>query len=164
MNIKSILTFRTLISACFILLFSIVQVNAQEKGIYEIENDAATNERSHFYDLAFKLHPTIYLKNNTVKKIYGEGDMKKITLEDSKSFDILNNQDTRYKDVEIITMKSISETDLNNHLDLSNTSVFGNLKYIYIRSNFTLTPEDIISFIKVNPNVRIFYKSANQSE
>lgn len=163
MNNKSTLTFPTIISTCFIILFSIIHVNAQEKGIYEITSDAATNDRSHFYDLAFKLHPTIYLKNNIVKKIYGDGIIKKITFEDTKSFGMLNNQDSKYKDVELITIKLTSKTDLNTQLDLSNSSVFVNLKYIYLKSNFKLKSEVVKNFIKVSPNVRILYKSGNPS-
>lgn len=164
MNIKPVLTFRTLIAACFILLFSIIQVNAQERGIYEIENEVASNERSHFYDLAFKLHPTLYLKDNKVRKVYGEGVIKKIIFEDVQSLRMLNSQGARNRGIELIIIKLSTQTDLNSNQDLSRGSVFGNLKYVYIKSDFSLTPQDVISFITVNPNVRVLYKSENPSE
>lgn len=157
MNTKSILTYKTLITACLFLLFSLIQVNAQDKGIYEITNNESNNDRALFYDLALKIHPTIYVKDNVIKNIYGEGKIQKTVLQDVKSINILKTENAKFDDVKLIIIRLNSQADLNNSIDLSNSSL-DNLKYIYVKSNFNAKPEDIANFVKANPSIRIFYK------
>lgn len=168
MKNKSLLRFKTIIfSLTLILSFS--YVNAQEKGIYEVKSSVLLNtskhsrsklkksDRSDFYNLAFKLHSTLYIKNNIIRKEYGIGDIEKITLEDTKSFSLLRNSNPKYSSVKLITIKIKSLTDLNGLHDLSKIQGFSNLLYIYVKSYIKLDNDDINKFIKVNPNVRVFY-------
>ena len=161
MNIKSISMFRTITSACLLLMLSITQINAQEKGIYEIVNDdnsylEVNKGRSEFYNLAQKRHTTAYIKNNTKLKVSGEGVTKKIIFIDTNSFNVLN--ENNYTDVELITIKINSVGGLNKLLDLTLNENLSSLKYIYIRCDFKCTQEQIENFIKAKSNIRIFYR------
>lgn len=75
---KLFLIFKTPLIACLFSFFLLSITNAQDKGIYEITSGGLNNDRTHFYDLALKLHPTIYVSNSEIIKINGDGKIKKM--------------------------------------------------------------------------------------
>ncbi|ULC58110.1 hypothetical protein MBM09_09275 [Flaviramulus sp. BrNp1-15] len=172
MKNKSTLVLIKLIFTFCIYLFSSDQIVAQDADILELNSIsniqakssiAKKNNRIDFYNLIHNLHPTIYIDNNTIKKIYGNNPIKKITIENSQSYSILNSKNNNYKSVELITLKLESISDLNNPIDLSNISEFENLKYVYVKCYFKHTADDIKKFIKTNSNVRVFHIYAKPS-
>lgn len=160
MNVKLFFTLKTAITLCLLFLFMLTPIHGQDKDIYEITNNNVNKDRTQFYDLALKIHPTIYGDHGMIKKINGAGQIKKVVLQDVKSVEILKTENTKFKAVELIIIKLNSKTDLSKHIDLSNNVNFTNLKYIYVESCFDINPEDVISFIKINSNIRVFYKVA----
>ncbi|GAA3655410.1 hypothetical protein [Flavivirga jejuensis] len=172
MKNKLTLTFCTFLFTCFISLFFSNKAIAQENGIYELSNNnfskSAINKktdegRTQFNKLAYNLHPTVYIENGLEKQTYGEGLPIKLTFEDTKSLNLLNSENVKYNQVQLITIKINSTNDLNNTLDLSNVPGLNKLIYIYLKCNFKCTAELIKGFIKVNPQIRVFYTSKKPS-
>lgn len=169
MKNKLTLTFYTFLLVCCVSLLFTNKAVAQENGIYEISIDnfstsaSADNGRGEFNKLAYNLHPTIYIKNGIEKKTYGEDLPVKLTLEDANSINVLNNGNSKYNQVQLITIKINNSSDLNTVLDLSNTSGLSQLKYIFIKCNFKCTASQIKSFVKANSQTRIFYTSQTPS-
>ena len=174
MKNKSTAVFITFILALSISLLTSNQVIAQDNDIFELSSMSkiqvkstnatkSTNDRIEFYNLIHNLHPTIYIVNNSIKKVYGKSHIKKITIENSNSYSILNSNNSKYKSVELITLGLASRNDLNNKLDLTTIPELESLKYVYIKCYFKHTPDDIKNFIKTNSNVRVFHIYANPS-
>src|SRR5690606_865297 len=164
MKNKSTLVFYTytLLSIC-IALFS-TNADAQENGIYEIAgNNNAENDREDFYELTYQLKPTAYIENNNVK-LGGNGGydnlpIVKLTFNDAKSFNILNQQSIKLNKVELMTIKLSTAADLNNRINLIETSGLNRLKYIFIECAFECTESQINQFITYdNSIIRVFYK------
>lgn len=153
------------------LLISVGKINAQENNIFEINDSNSLskstnkkdNDRDEFYKLAFNMHTTAYLKDNTIKTIYGDGAIKKVTIQDLNSFNILTSNTSKFKDVVLINIFIKSLNELNNHKDISNLTELQKLKYVFIRCSFECNKEDIQNFIKTNPNVRVFYNADKPS-
>lgn len=166
MKYRSTLTFRVSLLVLFICLFYSHNILAQENGIYELDNQITNkqknkkDDRANFYDLAFNMHNTHYRQNKKLKQVYGNGVAKKLTLEDLNSAKFLNEGlSTNYNDVELITINLLNETDLNDNVDLTTQNQeLKKLKYVFIKCNFDCNNEQIKKFIKVNPNIRVFYK------
>lgn len=166
-------TYLRTFSIALICLISLTELTAQDNGIYEISKNnysskvsntkGVSNERQLFYELAFNLKTTAYLENNSVKNIYGEGSVQKITLEDTKSFDILKNNATNYKDAELLIINVSSMQELKNSIDLTSVTELSNLKYVFIKCIFKCQIGDIENYIKVNPDIRVFYNAENPS-
>lgn len=173
-NISSV-SFNKPFFLVFISLLFFNRVSSQENGIYELnENNQysktiskkanKSSNREPFYELSNKLHATAYLQNNEVKKINGnDKDLKRIKFYDTKSFNLLNQNEFKYEHVELITIMIKSASDLNNTLDLNAINGLTNLKYIFIKCYFKCTENQIREFIKLNSNVRVFYKVENHS-
>jgi len=146
---------------------------AQEEGIYEItnndtfKNDAkskgnSNSDRGSFNELAFKMHPTHYFKNSSLKSVYNTSDPVKLTFEDTKSFHLLKNN-SKLNEVELITIMLNSSNDLNDSIDLSGSMELKKLKYVFIKCNFKCTEDQIKKFVKTNSGTRIFYSSQDPS-
>lgn len=176
MKNKLTLSFSTFTMICCFFLLVVNTSYAQEHGIYEITDNSTekslaknvskskpSNDRGDFYNLTHKLQPTIYLQDNKVKKVYGKSDIKKVTLEDIKSLNLLKNNDSRYNTADLLTIKLTSKTELSRQIDLTKLSGFSNLKYVFIKCMFKCNAEDIQKVVKVNSNIRLFYISANPS-
>ena len=180
MKNKSNKTLRTFIAIFIITIISFSSIYSQENGIYEINygvsssksnatlnNDFSSQKKSTtvkinrdgFYELANKIHPTVYLEDNSIANTYGLGKITKLTLEDTKSYGLLD----KYNDVELITIKIKNLNDLNNILDLTKKASMPNLKYIFIKSDFECTNQQIQDFLKTVPNIRVFYKTDKPS-
>jgi hypothetical protein len=149
-----------LIVFCLCIVFPNL-VNAQDKNIFEISENTSlhSNDRQEFYNLAFNLNTTIYLKDNMVKNTYGDDSFIRITMKDTESFDIIKNNQNQYKQIEIITIQVKSLNELSKTVDLTTLTEMDSLKYIFIKCYFKCQNNDIKNFIKTNPNVRIFYSA-----
>lgn len=134
----------------------------QENNIYELTQNIS-NERDSFYDLIYNLYPTVYAENGAITKVYGENEIKKITLRDSKSFGILDDKTFNYKNVELITIILNSFNELNTRLNLSNKNGFDKLKFVFIKCHFDFQKEDIEKFIMPKEGIRVFYQKVNPS-
>ena len=87
MRNKPTLTFYAFLLICCVSIISIEKAEAQENEIYELTEDNhhskakikkhKNGDRNKFYNIAHKLHTTAYIKNNTLTKIYGKGQIKK---------------------------------------------------------------------------------------
>ncbi len=169
MRNKSTLALYTYLFSISILLFSSSKVIAQENGFYELkENSSKNDSREAFYDLAYKLLPTAYIENNNIKiggnSGYANMPISKLTFNDTKSFNILNQPKPNLNKVELITIKVLTPNDLNNSINLSEVEGLNRLKYILIDCYFECTESQIKAFVKLdNPNVRIFYKTNKPS-
>jgi hypothetical protein len=174
MKYRSTLKFRVSLLVLFLCFFSSYNILAQENGIYELDNQITNNQkndktkkdnRANFYDLALNMHPTHYRKDKKLKEVYGNGFAKKITFEDLISAKFINEDlSTDYSNVELITIKLLNVSDLNNTIDLTNQNQkLKKLKYVFIKCNFDCNNEQIKKFIKVNPNIRVFYKTDKAS-
>lgn len=169
MKNKLTFTFCTFLLSLCITLLSSGKLCAQENGIYEIEKNNSIsketakknkgNDRDDFYHLAYKLHPTSYAENKSIKKVnYNSAKISKLTFNDANSFNVLNQNTSNFYDVELITVNLNSVEDLNNKLDLTEASGFNNLKYIFIKCAFKCTEAQIKQFINSDSNIRVFYK------
>ena len=138
-------------------------VVAQDKNIFEISENTSSNDRTDFYNLAFNLNTTAYLKDNTVINKYGDGSVLKISMEDTKSFEVLITNQKDYNQAELITIKVDEISKLSNSIDLTTLTETNNLKYVFIKCSFKCQLQDIQNFIKVNPNIRVFYSAQNPS-
>jgi hypothetical protein len=164
MKNKSTLAFYTLLFSFCITLFSFNTVIAQENGIYEISGsdtqknkNKSNNDRNEFYDLAFNLQPTHYIKNSGLNTIYDFGDPIKMTFEDTKSLDWLNNINSKKDSLELLIIYLNNLGELNNKLNIMGDKDFKKLKYVFIKCDFKCSENDIIKFIKADTKVRIFY-------
>ena len=169
MKNKSTLTLYSFLFMCCISLLFTNKAVAQENGIYELTNNNSksitktNNEREEFNNLAYNLHSTIYIENGIEKTTYGEGLPIKLSLKDTKSISLLNSGNSKYNQVKLITIKLKNSNELNNILDLSNTSGLSKLLYIYIKCHFKCTADQIKAFVKASPQTRIFYTSETPS-
>ena len=164
MKNKSAKTFFTLLLSLGFLLIVQNTANAQEHDVYEVSYNnfkkeiSKKNDRERFFDLAFKKHPTHYFNKNGFKSNSGSTKPLKINLGDTKSFNKILDSNYEKDNVELLVISLDNQTELYNSLDLSNSTDFKNLKYVYVKCNYNCTNEDIIKFIKVKSNVSVFYK------
>jgi len=117
-----------------------------------------------FFSLKRDLKPTIYVANDKITKISGDSAPLILKYENSYSLEIINENSSLIKNVELLTIKLKNQKDLINRLDFSTIKGFNNLKYIYIQCNFKCTASQISSFIlNVDPKIAIFYMINNPS-
>ena len=170
MKNNSFLLFYSFLFTILVTLISSSAV-AQEHGIFELNNNQNTNKRSSdkskyqsenntFYDLAFNLHPTHYIKNNELKTTYDSGDPIKMTFEDSKSLAWLKNKNCKKNSLELLVINLTNINDLNENINILDDQDFMKLKYVFIICKFKCSENDIIKFIKGNTKVRIFYTNS----
>jgi len=166
----------------FFILLSINQLTAQSSSVYElfeedfqqspskntakssISSKSGVNAKQAFFTLKTGLKPTIYVENNVVKKVSSNTVPLILKYENSNSLEILKENNSLIKKVELLTIKLKNLNDLNNQFDFSSIRGLDNLKYIYIQCNFNCTANQISSFIlNVDPSVTIFYMVSNPS-
>jgi hypothetical protein len=174
MRNKSTFAFYTFLFSLCVSLCSFNKTTAQEKGIYELSETnslartsskkANLNDREDFYALALNLHATIYVENNSLRKSNKNiTSASKLTFNDAKSFNILNQNNQDFSDVELITIVLNSESDLNNKINLTQANGFNSLKYVYIKCNFKCSEQQLKSFVTSDAAIRVFYKSETPS-
>lgn len=107
-------------------------------------------------NLVTKVQPSIYFFQGVVKT-YGNAPTKLYT--DASSLSQVNNLISEKQDIEIVTIRINTESDLSSFIDLSVFSNFPNLKYIYILSNVETTESVIVGLIQNNDErFSLFYK------
>jgi hypothetical protein len=164
MKNKSANTFFTLLLSLSFLLIVQNTAHAQEHDVYEVsynnlkKETSKKNDRERFYDLAFKKQPTHYFNNNGFKSNSGTIKPLKINLGDTKSFNKILDSSYEKEYVELLVISLDNQTELYNSLDISNSTDFKKLKYVYVKCKYNCSNEDILKFVKVNSNVRVFYK------
>ena len=159
-----------------ISLLSIYECNAQENGIYELNNSnqfyrvsaaksKGTNTRAEFYNLSQKLHPTVYLGENRLKNKYGDGNIVKVNIDDISSLNLVTQDRLNYNNVELITITLKSLSDLYDPISLPSENGLTELKYLYIKCLFECSNEQIKGFVKniSNSKIRVFYTSEKPS-
>ena len=165
-------------SICLVFFISIFSFNAfaQEHGIFELKlknekakankttlstskkTKPANKAREDFNNLAYKLHPTVYVENGIEKKIYGDGTIIKMTLEDANSIKSLNSLMSKYSKVKLLTINLNSINDLNITCNLGSIPNTSNLKYVFIKGRFSCDEARLNKFInRGTPNIRVFY-------
>lgn len=142
----------------------------QERGVFELEtkkNEVSAknnskrldtkNDRKQFYNLAFKLHPTIYLDNNSKNTVNRPLKLHASNLQYLSKIKQLEIN----KSIELITITVTSENELNSKLDFSILNKLKSLKYVYIKLMFNCNIESIKKFIgkNLNSKIRVFYKN-----
>lgn len=157
-NRQTLKTSLILVISCLCILLPDF-VNAQDRNIFEISGNTSLNidDRQDFYNLAFNLNTTVYLKDNSVQNTYGNGSIIKVTMQDTESFDLLKTNQSQYNQAELITIHVNNFNELNKNIDLTSLTEMKGLKYIFIECLFKCQLQDVQNFVKANPNVRVFY-------
>lgn len=115
-------------------------------------NPAAQN----LENLLYKVQPSIYFDSGNVKT-YGE--KPKNFFVDARSLNKISNSNLLKNNIEIVTIKINSATELSSTIDLSVFSSFKNLKYIYIVSSVSTTDVALSKMIlNYDEKYSIFYK------
>lgn len=152
-------------------LMSSNQALAQDNPIYQLPDDPNTSRRAtastivdYPEDLLYELEPSIYVKNNAIIETIGANSPKVLKLKDVNSFNLLNTRNSLFRRIEMITINISSPSDLTRSFNVDNIRGFGQLKYIYIKSDFVITENQIRTFIQnADPEISIFYKIFNRS-
>ena len=107
-------------------------------------------------NLITQVQPSEYFYSGEVKS-YGDTPTNLFT--DLSSLSQVNNSNINKQNIEIVTIRISTASELNSTIDLAAFSNFTSLKYIYFISNANTTSENISSHI-VNYNNRfnLFYK------
>ena len=107
-------------------------------------------------NLITQVQPSEYFYSGEVKS-YGDTPTNLFT--DLSSLSQVNSSNINKQNIEIVTIRISTASELNSTIDLAAFSNFTNLKYIYFISNVNTTSENISSHI-VNYNSRfnLFYK------
>lgn len=177
---KNRFDFTFLSSALFCCLF-FISINlsfSQEQEVYELTvnnldnknskqaKNNNENNRSEFYSLSQELHTVEYYHKNKLSNKFGNETLVKINIEDIQSLNVLFQNDSKFKEVKLVTIVLNSQNDFNTLLDLSEIKDFFKLKYLYIKCMFNCNEQDIKKFIKTsnsNNKVRIFYTIVSPS-
>ena len=107
-------------------------------------------------NLLYKVQPSIYFDSGNVKT-YGE--KPKNFFVDARSLNKISNSNLLKNNIEIVTIKINSATELSSTIDLSVFSNFKNLKYIYIVSSVSTTDLALSKMIRnYDEKYSIFYK------
>ncbi|PWI29172.1 hypothetical protein DI383_12030 [Flavobacteriaceae bacterium LYZ1037] len=143
---------------------------AQENNIYKLPDNSDQNSlrssriTNYPQDLLYDLEPSVYIKNNNVENVVGVASPKVLKLKDVNSIPFLSNRNALYNKVEMITINVTSLSDLSRPFIVDDIRGFANLKYIYIKSEFLITENQIRNFIQnADPEISIFYKIFNRS-
>jgi len=105
--------------------------------------------------LIYTIQPTLYIQQG-VQKTFDQTPPVRINM-DAQSVNKLSDTNPLFGQVELITIKIDSPTDLNISLNLSALPGFINLKYVYFLCSFNCSPEDITKLFTPNPGVTVFY-------
>ena len=158
-----------------LILFSSINVSAQEQKNV-ISKDSRILERKSFVadlraseqsarssysnaqrieTLLSKVQPAAYCYSGTVKT-YGEKPVCLFT--DIQSLRNLSDQNILRDNIEMLTIKIQSQSDLNTTIDMNNLSEFKNLKYVQIVSTVPTTESTITKMILNNDEkYNVFY-------
>ena len=150
-----------------LILLTSINVSAQEQGsigidkktiaerktflsdlrIAEQSSRASYSNAQHLEQLLSKVQPSVYYYSGTVKT-YGAKPVCLFT--NMQSLRNLNDSNIPKNNIELITIKIQSQSELNNNIDLNLFSDFKNLKYVQIVSTISATDAIITSMIRNN--------------
>jgi hypothetical protein len=114
--------------------------------------------------------PTIYLKQGLPSNVDPQNQTIRV-ITDIASLNQLYNQNSNFKNIELILIQIENVSDLNWNLNVNSLSQFENLKYIYISSSIELCEpsiggdncekEKIKSFLsgELNSSISLIYSS-----
>lgn len=162
-NRKNIL----LLLVFLIILFSSVNVSAQDQRVTNTKetkiserntflSDLRASEQSarssysnaqHIQNLLSKVQPSVYFFSGTVK-IFGDKPVCLFT--NLQSLRSINDPSIPRDNIEMITIKIQSQSELNSTIDMNLFSDFKNLKYVQIISTVSTTESIITSMIRNN--------------
>lgn len=128
-------------------------------------NTSYSEDLKSFYELNYKLKPTVYIQNNSIVQVPANKDAIKVQLEDTKSFNILKSNNPNFETVELIVVNVASIAELNNSFDVSSLQGFNSLKYIYVQCNqFKTSVNQIQNFvINAGTSVTVYFMTTNPS-
>ena len=108
-------------------------------------NSLSTYSRAqHIQDLIQKVQPSVYFNSGVVKTY---GDKPKALFTDIHSLNGISNASILKNNIEIVTIKINTLSDLNSFIDLSVFSTFKKLKYVYILSAVKVSEPKINSMV-----------------
>lgn len=139
--------------------------SALKSGATTVESQNYTEDLNNFYELNYKLKPTIYIENNTIVQVPNNETPIKIKLEDVKSFNVLKTYNPLFETVELIVIDVKNLSELNTSFDISSLQSFSSLKYIYVQCNqFTSSVSQMQNFImNTGSNITIYFMTVNPS-
>ena len=122
----------------------------------ELSSRTANSKSARLEHLLKDLQPAIYISAKNVKKY---GAQPNSIYVDLNALGSISSSNIEIADVEIVTIKINSISELNKKIDLSVFSKFKNLKYVYIVSSIETDADSIINSIQnSNSNYSVFYK------
>jgi hypothetical protein len=150
---------------------------AQENRIYQlsdtdglVSNNNLTSRSSlntmteYPEDLLYGLEPSVYIQNNAILNVEGVTAPVVLKFKDINSFGFISTRNELYKKVEMITIHLSTIDDLQTPFNVDAIRGFNNLKYIYLKCEFSITETQIRAFIQnADPEISIFYKKTNRS-
>lgn len=121
----------------------------------QASSDAAINVER-LRNLISEVQSSVYFFEGVVKT-YGEQPTNLFT--DLSSLNQVNNAITQKQNVEIVTVRIKTASELNSTIDLAAFNNFPNLKYIYFISSLNTTSENIANRVRnYDGRFNIFYK------
>ncbi len=106
-------------------------------------------------NLVGEVQSSMYFYGSEVKTY---GDVPTNLFTDLSSLNLVNNSITMKQNVEIVTVRIKTASELNSTIDLAVFSNFPNLKYIYFISGLNTTSENIASHVSnYDRRFNIFY-------
>jgi hypothetical protein len=114
--------------------------------------------------------PTMYLKLGAISNVDPQVEMIRV-ITDIASISELYNQNSQFKNIELILIQIENESDLNWKLNANYLNQFEKLKYLYISSSIALCEpsigntncekEKINSYLsgELNPSITLVYSS-----
>jgi len=153
-NCKYIFSFKKNIfqkNIFFILSFLLTangfgQTENVDSYLLNLENSGQIAQRDQLKHLLYGLQSAVYSSPNGEIKVYGEKPTA--LFSNIRSINALNLSVNSKKDIQIVTIKIDSNSDLNQSIDLNAFSGFENLKYIFIISQVPTIPSVINNLIK----------------
>ncbi len=147
--------------------FEAVQLNGKNQNNNEIasrSNIKEKNDNQRFFEIANKNVSVIYIDNDGVSKVFGEGNPIKLKLDDLQLQSLLKSTNNLFESIELIIVDLKRQTDLNKSINVSGLTEFKNLKYIFVKCYFECSGDQIRELIlNSNPNITVYYIMTSQS-
>ena len=122
----------------------------------EMNQGATYSNAQNLEDLIYKIQPSVYYYSGTVNT-YGE--KPKNLFVDVQGLTDLNNSAIQKNNIELITIKIETPSDLDAVIDLLAFDNYSKLKYIYVLATIETTSQHINSMIRNNNgDYEVFYK------
>jgi|APCry1669192647_1035423.scaffolds.fasta_scaffold09637_1 hypothetical protein len=134
----------------------IIPIVEVDSYLNTLKSSSQTTNYKKLESLLNDVQPSIYLMKGLVNT-YGTRPI--CIYSDVTSFNLLNNNLPLTDEIELLTVKIQTPSDLKNQIDLSSVYKLKKLKYIYFQLNFDCRASDLSQFIKNwKENYIILYK------